>query len=382
MLFEVRMNRKTRNVLLALAVWMSAVPLTAQSGQSAQSGQDEGYWAKDLISRFKFNGYAQAGYTYTRQDGKNSNTLDIKRTLLWVKAQVTDRWSFLFMHDFSSVVQEFYTDYRITSDKSLTVRFGQFKNQLSMENPYSPTVCELVDVYSQAVTYLTGCGSDPLYGVQYGRDLGIELYGQLFDDRLYYNVQLLNGSGINRRDEDNKKDIIVKLDYRPLKGLKLVASAQKGYATAVGTSTLCPRIGVGDCYRRDRWTVGAEYKTKGGQTDYWKDRCLSVRGEVLGGRDGDIHSWGAYAVTSVPIVGQLDAIASVDYFCGAKDVEYWTPAGGGTLYEDYEKDQTNLVVGLQYWFFRKCRVQAQYTWSNSWDHGTYSRIQIQTQIAF
>ncbi len=369
-----------RIIFTILAGWLLVLPMQAQT--SAE--QDEAYWMKDVIERFQVNGYAQAGYTYSNLGDKNSNTLDVKRTLLWVKARITDRWSFLFMHDFNSVVQEFYTDYRITNNKALTVRFGQFKNQLSMENPYSPTTCELVDVYSQATTYLTGCGSDPLFGVQYGRDLGIDFYGQLFNDHLFYNLEIMNGRGINKKDQDNKKDVIVKLDYRPFAGLKFVASAQKGYGTALAKSTLCPDINVGDIYRRDRWTVGAEYKTNGGKNDYWKDRCFSVRGEVLGGRDGDVHSWGAYAVTTVPIVGQLDAIASYDYFCGAKDQDYVSIDKSGNLHYhvDAEKDQTNLVIGLQYWFFRKCRVQAQYTWSDSWDHGRYSRVQIQTQIAF
>ena len=369
-----------RIVLTLMSVCLTALPLCAQSSDE----HDDAYWVKDVIERFQVNGYAQAGYTYTRMEDKNTNTFDVKRTLLWVKARITDRWSFLFMHDFNSVVQEFYTDYRITNSKALTVRFGQFKNQLSMENPYSPTTCELIDVYSQATTYLTGCGSDPLFGVQYGRDLGIDFYGQLFNDHLFYNLEIMNGRGINKKDQDNKKDVIVKLDYRPMSGLKFVASAQKGYGTALAVSNLCPDIAVGETYRRDRWTIGAEYKSKGGKTDYWKDRCWSVRGEVLGGRDADVHSWGDYAVTSVPIVGQLDAVASFDYFCGAKDVDYmaYTKNGNIKYYKDADKDQTNLVVGLQYWFFRKCRVQAQYTWSDSWDHGQYSRVQIQTQIAF
>ncbi len=52
----------------------------------------------------------------------------MKRAIFLGGAQITDRWSFLFMHDFSSVVQEYYTDFRITNNKALTVRLGQFKN--------------------------------------------------------------------------------------------------------------------------------------------------------------------------------------------------------------------------------------------------------------
>ena len=123
-------------------------------------------WLQELKSRITLNGYAQAGYSYTDQEeamrgGAPKSSYNLKRTLLWAKARITDRWFFLFMHDFNSVVQEFYTDYRITKGNELTVRLGQFKNSFSMENPLSPVQLELIDVCSQAVTCYAGC-YDPL----------------------------------------------------------------------------------------------------------------------------------------------------------------------------------------------------------------------------
>ena len=88
-----------------------------------QEGASLTDWAKDLSSRIQLHGYAQGGFNYTHTDGSDNSTFDIKRVLFWANAQITDRWSFLFMHDFSSVVQEYYTDYRITNNKALTVRF-------------------------------------------------------------------------------------------------------------------------------------------------------------------------------------------------------------------------------------------------------------------
>ncbi len=333
-------------------------------------------WLKDISSRITVNGFAQAGYTYVHNNGANTNTWDVKRTLLWARARVTDRWSFLLMHDFSSVLQEFYTDYRISNDKSLNVRFGQFKTQLSLENPLLPTIVELVDVGSQAVAYLTGCGSDPLWGINYGRDFGIDIYGELFGGKLLYNFEVMNGRGVNKKDADNKKDVIVKLDYRPFNGLRLVASAQKGYGTALDESIYIPepnRIAKGETYRRDRWTAGFEYKS--GANDYWKNRSVTLRGEVLGGRDGRTNSWGGYLTTSIPLKGSWDVIASYDYFNFAKG---------------YNRDRTQLVLGLQYWFFRRCRFQAQYTWADTWTQGLNgawlekpsNRIQLQTQVQF
>ena len=198
------MKKKTFFVKATLAVALAIFSSTAAMGQETAKGDStkpflEKKWVQELTSRIKLHGYAQGGYNYTHQGGTDKNTFELKRVLFWADAQITDRWSFLFMHDFLSVVQEFYTDFRITRNKALTVRVGQFKNGLSLENPLSPTSMEAIDVYSEGVTYLTGCGSDPLLGVQYGRDLGLSLFGETNNGKLRYELDVMNGQGINKK---------------------------------------------------------------------------------------------------------------------------------------------------------------------------------------
>lgn len=108
-----------RTLAVALAVFSS---VAAMGQQKAKSEKPD--WLKELTSRITLNGYAQGGWSYQDPNGEKTNAYNLKRTLLWAKARITDRWSFLFMHDFSSVVQEFYTDYRITRNNALTVRLG------------------------------------------------------------------------------------------------------------------------------------------------------------------------------------------------------------------------------------------------------------------
>ena len=285
-----------------LAMLMAAFSSNAAMGQQTQNGSDTD-WMKDLTSRITFNGYAQGGYSWNDANGRQTNDFNLKRTLLWAKARITDRWSFLFMHDFSSVVQEYYTDYRLSSDKALTVRVGQFKHSYSMENPLSPTQLELIDVYSQAVLYLAGEGPDPLNGVNYGRDMGMMVYGDLLNDRFHYELAVMNGQGVHKRDGNNKKDLIAKFEVRPADGLRFVASGQLGTGHAVGQAAWNPGVKTGDDYRRNRYSVGAELKKGAFAPGQYKEaRPVSVRAEWLGGQDGDAGSRGGYITTCVPVV--------------------------------------------------------------------------------
>jgi hypothetical protein len=308
-------------------------------------------WFKELSSRIKLHGYAQGGYNYTHQGGTDKNTFELKRVLFWAEAQITDRWSFLFMHDFSSVVQEYYTDYRITRNKALTIRLGQFKNGLSLENPLSPTAMEAIDVYSEGVTYLTGCGSDPLLGVQYGRDLGLALFGETNNGRLRYELQVMNGQGINKKDGNNFKDFIGRLEYRPAKGLNLVATGQIGRGHAVARSVYMPKFNVGDDYSRHRWTVGFDYKSK------W----FKTHGEYLEGHDCCATSRGGYLTGAVPLgTPKVEFVGSYDFF------NFNTKLG---------MDQHKVIAGFQYWFYQKCRVQLQYVYKSAYLTGNPSDIE-------
>lgn len=345
-----------------LAVALAAMSSTAAMGQE-QSGSKINRVMDELASRIELHGYAQGGFNYTHKGHEDTQSFELKRVIFWANARITDRWSFLFMHDFSSVVQEFYTDYRLTRNKALTVRLGQFKNGLSIENPLSPTSMEAIDVYSEGVTFLAGCGSDPLMGVQYGRDLGLSLFGETNNGKLRYELQVMNGQGVNKKDGNKEKDFIARLEYRPVGGLNLVATGQIGRGHAVASSVYNPDIQPGDNYRRNRWSVGAD----------WKSEALNLHGEYIEGKDGSATSRGAYVTGNVPLGKGFDVVGSYDFF------NFNTSLG---------MDQHKVIAGLQYWFYKKCRVQLQYVYKSAYTqggqfvHGANHAIMAQMQIRF
>ncbi len=311
-----------------------------------------------LKDRISLAGYAQVGYTYDDAGEKTSNTFDIKRVIFMARGTITDKWSCYFMYSFANTgkILEAYTEYQFLPQ--LTARIGQFKTTYTIENPMSPCFVELINCYSQAVNYLAGInGSDPLYGSSGGRDMGILLYGDLFKNKLSYNLAVMNGQGINQKDKNNQKDIVGSLMVHPTEWLSIGGSFVKGKGCAVAVSSINPDIAAGTNYTRNRWSAGATIQTK----------PVSLRTEYLAGKDGHIKSDGYYATASVHVLPKFDIVASYDYLNKDKAQDY---------------KQSNYVAGVQWWFYPKCRLQAQYTYCDPHKGESSNLLQAQLQVRF
>lgn len=349
----------------------AAITVACSSAALGQNKSTEGIdWMQELKSRITINGYMQGGYEYSDKGGNTTSSFNFKRAIFWGRARITDRWSFMFMNNFalSKGVLEFWTDYRITNNKALTVRVGQFQHPFSMESPLTPVMLELIDITSQSVTNLAN-GYEPLLGPNYGRDQGIMLLGDLFNDHFHYELAVMNGQGINTADGNSDKDVILKLEYRPSKEFRLVASGQKGRGHAVNT-VAWNDIAVGDDYRRDRVSFGGELKVPTLLGRQSSSGGINLRSEFLAGKDGDVSSRGAYLTGSVALGKGVDVIASADYYDRNTSTSGW--------------QQTNVTGGVQYWFYPKCRLQLQYTHSfcGHLMGDDYKRVQAQVQVAF
>lgn len=347
-----------KRLLLALSVGVLSTTVHAQQQQPEQSSTLSTV-VNTLKQRITLEGYLQLGYTY--QDGSegSSNTFEVKRAILMARGRIIDRWTCYFMFSCanSPKVLEAYTEYTIVP--GLTVRVGQFKTMYSFENPLSPSVLELINCNSQAVNYLAGYdGSDPLYGSHTGRDLGAMLYGTVLDGWLDYNLALMNGQGINRKDGNKRKDVVGSLKMHPTEWLTVGGTFVKGRGCAVAESAVNPDIKTGQSYRRDRWSAGAMLKS----------RYLDLRTEYLRGRDGRVRSEGVYATVSAHVLPRVDIVASYDYFNRNR--------------ADADNGQTNYVAGLQWWFYPKCRLQVQYTRRVPRAFEASNLVQTQVQVRF
>ncbi len=349
-----------KNKLISFLLFLAAIsPAFAQeTKKDEQKASTLNKVVNTLRERLTVEGYAQLAYSYDDAGEDKANTFEIKRAIVIVHGKITDRWSAHFMYNFANTgkILEAYTEYKFLPE--LTVRVGQFKTMFTFENPMSPCNVELINVYSQATNYLAGYdSSDPLYGSNAGRDLGLLIYGDLFGNLFNYKLAVMNGQGINKKDGNNQKDIVGSLIANPTRWLSVGGTFVKGKGCAVGTSAVNPTIAVGDNYTRNRWSAGAMLKFK----------PIDIRTEFLHGKDGKVPSNGYYLTLSAHLLPRFDFIASYDYF------------NRNTKTDDRN---TNYVAGVQWWFYPKCRLQLQYTRREP-KHGEGSNLlQTQVQVRF
>ncbi|MBO7221364.1 MAG: hypothetical protein J6V21_09335 [Alistipes sp.] len=206
--------------------------------------------------------------------------------------------------------------------KELGVQLGQFMNPFSYEAATTSAKYEFID-FSYVVRNLVKLGSEDLTGyTSSGRDTGIQLFGGFIHRNGYsiinYNLAILNGNGINLKDDNKSKDIVGRLTIKPIKELNMAIYYQRGEANLSGFDA--------EKYADYNWKGNAEYvKTHrwGGGFAYTSDKIF-LRGEYIVGLTGNLVSEGAFLqgvrYFSLPKnAGRVWVGGMVDYFrrdCG------------------------------------------------------------------
>lgn len=256
---------------------------TKMSTEKEASSVDEESLVQKVLARMpKISGYFQTGWNYTTKDAGTS-TFQAKRLRMLVDGNVAENVSFrLQLECFNGIagstngngqkniqVMDAFATAKITPE--FQIRAGQFYLPLGYENyDISPATLETVDFSN--ICYRMVCRNAIAYHfVDYGRDLGVMLLGNLLPDdsrkfnHLSYALSLTNGS-LQMKDDNNKsKDLVASLTFRPIEKLSIKGSFNWGeYAGAVDTVT----------YKNQpmsRYIVGAWYNDPAGlvaRTEY------------------------------------------------------------------------------------------------------------------
>ena len=305
----------------------------------------------------KLSGFAQAMYQANlNNDGELlDNGFSLRRVRLSVEGTLVKGLTYKIQGDFTRkpMLVDAYLKYKPCNE--FAIQIGQFKTPFSIESPINPVNLEIFD-YGEAIQGLVGykdvCGVGSL-----GRDLGIMATGSLFpikgDEGIKYHVVeyslgVFNGNGANEKDNNNRKDVVGRLDIHPgLKALTLSGSLYLGKYTN-GINVNC---------KRNRWAAGAQYN----------DGNLVIRGEYLRGTTGYFNVIIDEGIEQYQLSNGYYVVAGYNFKLGKEGKQTLMPV---LRYEHFQPgDRTNDVLGmtnyysagLNYWPIKNVNIKVDYS---------------------
>ena len=335
-------------------------------------------WVKNI----KFSGYGMLQYQGQDQEGVESNTFNLRLARFILDGKIGD-------FDWRAQIQgtnvkgpgeptvqlvDLYAEWRKYPE--FKIRAGQFKRAFTYENPTHP-ITQGWRGYADVINNLSGFGDRTGEKSSGGRDIGIQLSGDLFPNadgrRLFhYQVGVYNGEGINEKDKDNRKDIIGGIWVMPIKGLRVGAF---GWTGSRGGMT-DPLTGEVRSVEKNRYAFSAEYS----QDEFmFRAEYLHSQGwgaakaannvrEIDYSKGDKADGWYAFGIVPV-IKGKLHAKARYQCYRAQKE---W-----GTAKTSYE-------AGLNYFFTKNLEMHLEYARINdrSLTKHDYNLVDVELDFRF
>lgn len=318
-------------VLAVLLVGASASAQDVAQKESVESKLDKVEKRTAALEKlrqyFRISGFVQGMYEWHDADKENTtdiSSFSVRRARFTVvgdlykgKAGVID---YRFYFDLTRVPKNPILDMwlRYQPCKEFGVQFGQFKNPITFEASISPSKYDFID-FSYVVQNLAKMGSGDVAGLNVtARDAGFMLLGGFVHRDGYsiinYHLGVVNGNGINEKDNNKSKDVFGKLTFKTSKDMALAAYYQWGEANLASLAD--------DKFAEYGWNGSREYVTMhrwGGGFNYDGKKAFA-RGEYIAGLTGSLISEGAYVEAGKRFNlaenrGMIWAGGMVDYFC-------------------------------------------------------------------
>ena len=316
----------------------------------------------DYTTGPKVGGFVVAKYALTDQDGANKNSgLSQRMARVYVDGSILTDFKYRVQVQFNNAsfhMKDYFLEW--SHWKEFSVKVGQYKRAFLFENPYNPWDVGFGD-YSQVTKMFAGmgdyCGEAGSNG---GRDQGIQIQGDLLpmadgDYRLiHYQLQLMNGQGINTADANSHKDVIGTLQVQPIKDLYIGAFGWIGDYTANGVTVDRNRWAVAAKYEHNSWSARAEYVNS-------KGHKISEYNAADGTFSGAGKADGWYAAVGVPVNDWFKVYAKYDV--------YRSQASSETMKSMYciapnFQIHKNLMLQLQYNFVDNKTTSS--NWNELW----------------
>jgi len=201
--------------------------------------------------QLKLSGYAQMQAAWKSE---GNDTYSIRRARLSLGGQVLKTLKFKIQLDFTRSPALLDAQAEFTPTQVISLRAGQFLVPFSLENITSSS--DLLTVNRSQVVEKLVPGRD---NGSAGRDLGAAVFGSysIFD----YSIGLFNGSGANKADTNDRKDLAGRLVAHPWKPLSLAFSFYNGRQTASDNPALIirNRYGLELAFSYQRLALQAEF---------------------------------------------------------------------------------------------------------------------------
>ena len=361
------MSKKTLSLLVVLMMGFSATASAEE--QEVKNAQQEKKTLVELpqwVKNIKFSGYAMLQYQGEDKEGSHSNTFNLRLARFILDGKIGN-------FDWRAQIQgtnatgpgqptvqlvDLYAEWRKYPE--FKVRAGQFKRAFTFENPTNP-ITQGWRGYADAINKLSAFGDRTGERSSGGRDIGIQLSGDLFPNAngrrvFHYQIGVYNGEGVNQKDMDNRKDIIAGVWVMPIKGLRIGAFGWTGSrgemldAKLIDPVTKQPmtrsveknRYALSAEYDKDEYTFRAEYIHSQG----WGAKSPGNNVREIYYENGD-KADGWYLFGIVPLIkGKLHAKARYQTYRNKKE---W----GSSV--------NQIECGLNYYFTKNLELHAEYS---------------------
>jgi hypothetical protein len=324
-----------KNIISIFIVLMISMLMSQVQAQGCDAEEPNDSIAPAKIKLF---GFVQPEYNYTFSDPAES-TFKFRRARIGVRGRLFEDWSYYFMLETSPFIggvgSAYLMDAFVTWDKYNWARLsvGSYKQPFGRE---VQTACNALITIDRAIV------SDQLVVPQ--RDYGISIWGGNVNTRLNYAFAIMNGSGLNKVDNNNKKDIVARVTYKVFDFMTIGGSYRYGF----------PKLNNND---DDRVTYGGEvlfdFNNLHIQGEYIHDEGAFDPGADTGcgseplalGKERD----GAYGMIWYDTKWNLQPVFKYEFFdqdLDLKDVPY--------------RYSERMTIGLNYFFNKSVRLQLNY----------------------
>ena len=304
---------------LFLTVIAACLAISPVMAQELQYGRN----VSDFASTPKFGGYVIGKYTYTSQDGQNGGNGFSQRLIrAYVDGTILNDFKYrvqVQVNNASFHMKDYFVEW--AHWKEFSVKVGQYKRAFLFENPYNPWNVGFGD-YSQITKKFAGMGDyNGEASSTGGRDQGIQIQGDLLPmgdggyRLIHYQLQMMNGQGINAADANSTKDFIGTLQVQPIKDLYIGAFGWIGdyngtkevASTKYNVTVDRNRWALAAKYEHNSWSARAEYVNS-------KGHKISEYDPTNGSFTGAGKADGWYAAVGVPVNDWFKVYAKYDVY--------------------------------------------------------------------